>query len=322
MGFASFFNNNNANKGSWGVSQTNQVVNIVCSSNADTNLAKIFTQNNIKLLTNNSDINIYQFLCMTCIMLNELGGTFNTILTEHGNAPYFFNYNANIPKLSYNCNGQNFCAVLGNKSAADLFKSQVFLNVPARANMYKPNNINDVSWSSYVYPKNEPIGVDSYDSTKNYTSLGLIAECDFYKFRGRGPIQLTGRSNYKRMFNYLINNKGSIINSISLNSLVIINNWGSDSLDDIATKITNIELDTLFSDLLVSLLVFKIHPSNAFLNNMYTVDTPNNFLDLVNKYGKSIGGNDYATLFTNRVFEIIEKIPNWVTNPNSNVQST
>ena len=127
MGFVSFFNNNNANKGSWAVSQTNQSVNIVCASNADANLAKIFTQDNIKLLTNNSDINIYQFLCMVCVMLNELGGSFNTELIEQGNAPYFFSYNASIPKLSYNCNGQSFCAVLGNKTASDLFKSRLFL---------------------------------------------------------------------------------------------------------------------------------------------------------------------------------------------------
>ena len=46
---------------------------------------------------------------------------------------------------------------------------------------------------------------------------------------------------------------------------------------------------------------------------MYNVQNPNEFIDLAYAYGKSIGGKKYATHFANRVFEIVENIPNWVT---------
>ena len=62
---------------------------------------------------------------------------------------------------------------------------------------------------------------------------------------------------------------------------------------------------------LITLLV--THSSNKALTEMYDVTSANKFIDLAYAYGKAIGGKKYGTLFTNRVFEIIENIPDWVT---------
>lgn len=311
--FKNFFNSKNAGRGHWGVNAAGGQANITAASDADNKLAIIFTPDNIKAVTGKEDINIYQFLIMTSIMLNETGGSFKLSTGEYGSCKYMFEYNPKIPKVSYNCGGSSPCSSLGNKTAYQLFRDPVFMNVPARANMYKPKNINDINWDGYTYPDNEPIGSNKAGNggKENYPICGLISECDFFKFRGRGVIQLTGRGNYSKLFEYIKTNKASI--SALPASMAIINGWGNDNVDTIATKITNVEIDTLFSDNAIAILVFKTHSSNKALTEMYNVSSANKFIDLAYAYGKSIGGKKYGTLFTNRVFEIIENIPDWVT---------
>lgn len=315
QGFPNFFNKNNAGQGHWGITVNGKQANIKCAADTDNKLALIFNQNTITAVTDQTDLSIYQFIIMTSIMLNETGGSFKLSTGEYGSGEYMFNYNANIPKVSYNCTGDSPCSKLGNKSAYDLFHDPTFMNVPARASMYKPKDINDLAWKGYIYPKGEPKGTSKPGNggRENYPTLGLIAECDFYKFRGRGVIQLTGRGNYKKFFDYLQKNKANLAMSIKPASLAIINGWGTDAVDNICTKITNAEIDTLFDDNSVAVLVFRTHSSNTALKKMYTVQNPNEFIDLAYAYGKAIGGGKYATHFANRVFEIIENIPDWVT---------
>lgn len=319
--FKDFFNNFCKGKNSWGVTTTGDAAKIVAASDADNRLSVIFTPQNINAISGQNDISIFQFLIMTSIMLNETGGTFILGISEFGDASYFFSYNPKIPKVSYNCSKDYHkiaCSSLGNKTAYELFRDPIFMNVPARATMYKPKNINDVAWQGYSYPANEPVGYSNYKPEQfalSYKQLGIIAECDFYKFRGRGVIQLTGRGNYKKWLEYINTNKGTL--SYNLTSKAIIDTWGVDSVDIIATKISNVELDTLFSDNALALLVFKTHASNKALVKMYDVSSPDNFIDLAYAYGTSIGGQKYGTLFANRVFEIVENIPNWVTKASS-----
>lgn len=315
VGFPSFFNTKNSQQGHWGITTTGNKATIKCASDADNKLAVIFNQNTIKAITDQTDLSIYQFIIMTSIMLNETGGSFKLSTGEYGSAKYMFDYNAKIPKVSYNCAGDSPCSSLGNRTAYELFHDATFMSVPARAGMYKPKNIDDPAWKGYIYPSGEPTGTSKPGNSgrENYQTLGFIGECDFYKFRGRGVIQLTGRGNYKKFFEYLQTNKAALASSIKPTSLTIINSWGSDASDLICTKITNTEIDTLFDDNAVAVLVFRTHSSNKALKKMYTVDNPNEFIDLAYAYGKSIGGKKYATHFANRVYEIVENIPNWVT---------
>lgn len=297
--FTSFFNTYNSGKGHWGVDLNGNYLNLKLVNNADSLLTTIFSNENIKLLTDKNDLNIYQFIIMVSIMINETGGKFNSTITEFGSLQYMFNKRPN--KASYN-------KLSGNITAYDLFRDNNFMSVPARQSMLKPKNINDPAWKGTVYPSNEPVG--GYNSKDNY-KVGLISECDFYKFRGRGLIQLTGRGNYIEWMKKIRENKNSI-SFTKETSLPIINSWDS-NINIAATKITNLELDTLFSDTILSYYTLKVHYSIKTLKKMYNVQTPDEFIELANKYGREIsGGKAYATHYTNRVFEIVKNLPNFV----------
>lgn len=297
--FTSIFNDNNSNKGHWGVDLKGQPLNIKIPNNGDVLLSNIFTNENIKLLTGKDDFSIPQFICLVSIILNETGGKLVGSITEFGSLKYMFNKGSF--KASYNSSN-----TLGNIDALTLFKSETFLNVPERLNMVKPKNINNKQWSGIVYPDNENVG--GYLPIDNY-KVGLISECDFYKFRGRGYIQTTGRGNYKKFFEDLF----SVRNQMSNDVKNILNKYSNVSLDIMATKITNNELDTIFKDPLANMMALKSHYSINTLKKLYNPESPTELFNLVYKYGKQIsGGAEYANHYSGRVFEIFKNIPNFV----------
>lgn len=322
--FPDFFNRLLAGKDNFGKKKVGKIsvnaVMILDTADANKNLSEIFTNERIKVMVGTSDITILQFIAMVTIMINETGGTFDSGISEAGRLSDMYQYNR--PP------GND----LGNIRASLLFKDDDFLKAHDKqhfikgesgyvepANYHKPIDPADKLWGKRDlknYPKNEPIGVTIYGKSEqrkagiatNYKKGGMIAECDFYKFRGRGLIQLTGRGNYQEFMEYLIKDKSRFNQYIQK----VINGWDSKKIDKEATKISNKQLDIFFGNTDVAVTIFASHRSNPILRKMYSVGSVAEYLGLVYDYGKSIsGGEDYAELYTNRVVQLLTAIDGW-----------
>jgi hypothetical protein len=251
---------------------------------------------------------------MVSIILNETRG--KLIQVGEGdleNAPlsYYFNKNVDKKKASYNTLTKFNVHYLLNDSS-------VFKNRYYRTNLEYPSIIDrtDVKWKGEYWPiSNSTPPLKEPTQPKINDKYTLLAECDFYKFRGRGPVQVTGRGNYAKSLKFLKDNQ----NELGLNQDVkdILNSYGNfkygnkpekDKTDVDLSRITNDQLDTIYNDPKAARTVFN-HDSIAALKKVGTATTIEDFLTKAYAYGLAVSGGDvYASLYVNRVAEMTSEI--------------
>ena len=99
-----------------------------------------------------------------------------------------------------------------NRSAFSLFNDNNFLSAHSDL-MYAKRlaNTNDLRWDNDEYP------VGDYPTSGDAAVDGLILETDFYKFRDRGLIQTTWRTNYLKIVEFIKTYEGTspIVSSYS-----------------------------------------------------------------------------------------------------------
>lgn len=286
-GFVNWFNTNISSSSVWGYQLINQA-----------NWEIVWA--NLPVLFGRSSINLVEFLAINSIIINETGGKFvplSEIVGNQGNPGISYAFNGS-GKLSYN-------TLNTNKTAYALFHDPVYIS----AHGTKPlssilKNTTDSRWSGTLFPLGfSGLSVGDETST-NGVKNAFLTEADFFKFRGRGYIQTTGRSNYKPLISYVLNYTGNDSVILSMK-----NAWSkyNGNLDSIASISTNSQWDTLFKqkNFIIANYAVYIHSSNA---GNYSTIMPNQSVANLNKSIMNVaykiaGGNatSYANTFLNRV---------------------
>jgi hypothetical protein len=296
--FIDWFNTHVANIGFWGKSGSRAGLSMANDSKAHERFDQLWSAENIRAMFGNNSVSLLQFLSLQSIINNETGGSLLP-LTErvgskgHPGIAYAFD---RIPglKKSYN-------TLPGNKTCFQLFNDNqyniAFQNLSLGAQL---KNTTNNAWAGEAYPQVLP-------ASTNPAATGYVLEADFFKFRGRGYIQTTGRANYIKLIDFVLNYQGQN-NSVNQTKA----KWMQRSADRdvLATISSNAEWDDLFqtSNTLIPAKSIAIHNSLSgnYLGNIDGT-TPPLATSTIRNVGKRISGADsYATLFINRVTQIIE----------------
>jgi hypothetical protein len=230
--FPALFRSTQSNKGYWGSGEffsgklrSGRTI----PASADENF-KLVWEKLEPILNNRQPITIWQFLIVSSIMINETGGTFVPV-SELGGLKYMFGTNGGIKK-SYN-------TYAANKTAYALFNDPFFTDAHKELPYYDyimKDGKKLTKWEKTVYPTGFP--------DKEEEKAGIIAEADFFKFRGRGLIQTTFRDNYIPLIELTLKYQGvnTIINTYK-------NKWTTQYEADtqkIASASRNEDWDQLF----------------------------------------------------------------------------
>ena len=230
--FVDWFRARVGGRGAWTRTRNGTSTPVTMPATADAKTGFRQFWDGIPLIFSTPQINFAQFAALQSVLVNETGGRMRPIAEGVGTAghpgiAYAFD---RIPDLKQSYNKHP------NKTALALFNDPEFV----RAHGAKPlgaqlANTQDGRWAGDVYP------ASSYSPSTDAAQNGFVQEADFYKFRGRGYIQITWRNAYQWLIPSVQAYHGTdpIIQRYQAQ-------WQGLSLDTVATRSSNADWDELF----------------------------------------------------------------------------
>lgn len=290
--FINWFNINVGGKQFWGKSGSRPALMIANDSLSHERFDQLWSAESIHAIFDTGQMTLLQFLSLQSIVINETGGRMMP-LTEgvgrpgHPGIAYAFDKIPGIKK-SYN-------RLAGNKTCLQCFNdanyNRAFAHLPMAD---KFSHTTNAVWAGEVYPQNIA------PTSTNAGISGYILEADFFKFRGRGFIQTTGRANYIQLIHFIMSYNGS--SALILNMKSKWSNISNDA-DILASISSNANWDDLFqkSENLIACRAIRTHNNSGgnYLGKLKDAQT------IFNMGLRISGSTNYATLFQNRVQQIL-----------------
>ena len=264
---------------------------------------KRFTEiwDHIPLMFGTSPVNLLQFSALMSILIIEAGAELLPVseLCGHEGYPGLAYAFSSIPRVK-----QSYNSCKGNKPAGDLFFDDPHFweahgQRPLAELVRAMPDVREL-WNSEFYPQHLfPASTDPLHS-------GFIQEADFYKFRGRGFIQLTWRANYKRIVEYVQSYDGENETVSRYKS-----KWRGKDADAVCSASSNEDWDTLFQDseLVIPCRAIGLHneASGHYLRlaaNAEILNATHTDGSFYNMGLRINGGKAYAALFRERVVRV------------------